>query len=31
MRRSKVLAKIRAGRCARVCGLGHYLPFFVRN
>jgi 4-hydroxy-2-oxoheptanedioate aldolase len=30
MRRSKVLAKIRAGRCARVCGLGHYLPFFVR-
>ena len=30
MRSSKVLAKIRAGRCARVCGLGHYLPFFVR-
>ena len=30
MRQSKVLAKIRTGRCARVCGLGHYLPFFVR-
>ena len=30
MRRSKVLAKIRAGQCARVCGMGHYLPFFVR-
>jgi 4-hydroxy-2-oxoheptanedioate aldolase len=25
------LAKIRAGRCARVCGLGHFLPFFVRH
>jgi 2-keto-3-deoxy-L-rhamnonate aldolase RhmA len=30
MRKSKVLAKLRAGRPARVCGLGHYLPFFVR-
>ncbi len=30
MRESKVLKKIRAGQCARVCGMGHYLPFFVR-
>mgnify|MGYP001216779462 CR=1 FL=1 len=30
MRQSKVLGKIRTGRCARICGLGHYLPFFVR-
>ena len=30
MRKSKVLDKVRAGRCARICGLGHYLPFFVR-
>ena len=30
MRKSKLLEKIRAGRCARICGLGHYLPFFVR-
>ena len=22
--------KVRTGRCARICGLGHYLPFFVR-
>ena len=30
MRKSKALKKIRENRCARVCGLGHYLPFFVR-
>lgn len=30
MRESKVLKKIRAGQCARVCGMGHYLPFFIR-
>ncbi len=30
MRKSKVLDKIRKGKCARICGLGHYLPFFVR-
>ena len=30
MRKSKLLEKILAGRCARICGLGHYLPFFVR-
>ena len=30
MRKSKVLDKIHRGKCARVCGLGHYLPFFVR-
>ncbi len=30
MRKSKVLQKIRNGQCARICGLGHYLPFFIR-
>ena len=30
MRKSKTLAKIRAGKCARVCGMGHYLQFFIR-
>ena len=30
MRNSKTLKKIQENRCARVCGLGHYLPFFVR-
>lgn len=30
MRKSKMLAKFRSGRFARVCGLGHVLPFFVR-
>jgi len=30
MRESRLLKKIRAGQCARVCGLGHYLPFFIR-
>ncbi len=31
MRKSKALKKFREGRCARVCNLGHYLPFFVRH
>lgn len=31
MRTSKVLAKLRSGDFARVCSLGHYLPFFVRH
>ena len=31
MRQSKVLKKIRNGKFARVCGLGHYLPYFVRH
>jgi len=30
MRKSKMLAKFRKGGFARVCGLGHYLPFFIR-
>ena len=30
MRKSKVLAKLRAGEFARFCGLGHVLPFYVR-
>ena len=30
MRRSKTLEKLRSGRCARVCGMGHYLPFYIR-
>ena len=31
MRRSKVLAKLRNNQFARICGLGHFLPFFVRH
>ena len=31
MRRSKVLAKFRQGNFARVCSLGHVLPFFIRH
>ena len=31
MRKSKMLSKFRSGSFARVCGLGHYLPFFVRH
>lgn len=31
MRRSKVLAKLRSGRFARICAAGHYLPFFIRH
>ncbi|MCL4858746.1 MAG: hypothetical protein KJZ93_05040 [Caldilineaceae bacterium] len=30
MRKSKMLEKFRSGGFARVCGLGHYLPFYVR-
>jgi 2-keto-3-deoxy-L-rhamnonate aldolase RhmA len=30
MRTSKMLQKFRSGGFARVCGLGHYLPFYVR-
>lgn len=30
MRSSKVLEKFRTGGFARVCNLGHYLPFYVR-
>ena len=30
MRRSKMLAKWRSGRFARVCSAGHFLPFFIR-
>lgn len=31
MRRSKVLAKLRSGRFARICATGHYLPFYIRH
>jgi 4-hydroxy-2-oxoheptanedioate aldolase len=31
MRKSKVLAKLRAGDFARVSAMGHYLPFFIRH
>ena len=31
MRRSKVLAKLRQGQAARVCAMGHFLPFFVHH
>ena len=30
MRKSKMLQKFRSGGFARVCALGHYLPFYVR-
>ena len=30
MRQSKMLAKFRAGAFARVCSMGHVLPFFIR-
>lgn len=30
MRKSKMLKKFRSGGFARVCGLGHYLPFYIR-
>ncbi len=30
MRRSKVLEKIRAGEVARICALGHYMPYFPK-
>lgn len=31
MRKSKVLTKLRSGDFARVCGLGHFLPFFISH
>ena len=31
MRESKTLKRFREGGCARVCGLGHYIPFYVRH
>ena len=31
MRRSKVLAKLRSGQAARVCSMGHYLPFYIHH
>lgn len=31
MRKSKVLEKFHSGRLARMCGLGHVLPFFIRH
>lgn len=31
MRKSKVLSKIRNGQFARIAGLGHVLPFFIRH
>ncbi|MEZ6047553.1 MAG: hypothetical protein R3C11_18625 [Planctomycetaceae bacterium] len=30
MRRSKVLEKIRAGKVARICSLGHVIPAYVK-
>jgi 2-keto-3-deoxy-L-rhamnonate aldolase RhmA len=30
MRKSKVLAKLRSGQFARICGTGHFLPFYIR-
>lgn len=31
MRRSKTLARLRGGKAARICCLGHFMPFFVRH
>jgi 4-hydroxy-2-oxoheptanedioate aldolase len=31
VRKSKVLAKLRSGHFARICGTGHYLPFFISH
>lgn len=31
MRRSKTLARIRAGQVVRMCSLGHYIPAFVKH
>ncbi|MEZ4860176.1 MAG: aldolase/citrate lyase family protein [Caldilineaceae bacterium] len=30
MRKSKMLEKFRSGRFARVCSMGHFLPFYIR-
>lgn len=31
MRASKTLTKLRAGRAVRICGLGHFIPAFMRH
>jgi 2-keto-3-deoxy-L-rhamnonate aldolase RhmA len=31
MRASKTLEKLRAGRAVRICGLGHFIPAFLRH
>ncbi len=31
MRTSKTLAKLRAGETVRICGLGHFIPSFIRH
>lgn len=31
MRKSKTLGKLRAGRSVRICGLGHFIPAFMRQ
>ena len=31
MRQSKTLARIRAGEVVRICGLGHFIPSFIRH
>jgi 2-keto-3-deoxy-L-rhamnonate aldolase RhmA len=31
MRKSKVLAKLRSGKFARICSTGHFLPFYLRH
>lgn len=31
MRNSKTLAKLRAGNTVRICGLGHFIPAFMRH
>ena len=31
MRRSRVLERFRSGDFARVCSLGHFLPFYIRH
>ena len=31
MRTSKTLAKLRDGRAVRICGLGHFIPAFMRH
>lgn len=31
MRRSKTLARIRAGQVVRMCSLGHYMPAFIKH
>ena len=30
MRKSKLLSKLGAGKIAKICSMGHFLPFFVR-